>query len=122
MKFSNNLERKEMKNIIVLFSLLFVTLTLVAFAQPRMTAQERLKMLKERLSLTEAQSVKIEKILINADEKIKELRTEGKHDRTEFRDLMDKTNQEIDKVLDEKQKVEHKKMIDERKNRSWQNN
>lgn len=122
MKFSNNLERKEMKNIIVLFSLLFVTLTLAAVAQPRMTPQERLKMLKERLSLTEAQSVKIEKILINADEKIKELRTKGKNNRTEFRDLMDKTNQEIDKVLDEKQKVEHKKMIDERKNRSWQNN
>ncbi len=111
-----------MKNLIVFFSLLFFTLTLAAFAQPRTTPQERLKMLKERLSLTEVQSVKIEKILITADEKIKELRTKGKNNRTEFRDLMDKTNQEIDKVLDEKQKAEHKKMIDERKNRSRQNN
>lgn len=110
-----------MKNIIVLFSLSLFVFSLVAIAQPRVTPQERLKMLKEKLNLTEDQSVKVEKILVNADDQMKELRADGKANRTDFRNLMDKTNQEIDKVLDEKQKIEHKKMMDERRNRQRPN-
>jgi ribosome recycling factor len=110
-----------MKNMIILFSLSLFVFSLVAIAQPRVTPQERLKALKEKLNLTEDQSVKVEKILVNADEQMKKLRANGNTDRTDFRNLMDKTNQEIDKVLDEKQKIEHKKMMDERRNRRQQN-
>lgn len=111
-----------MKNLIVLLSLSFFLLSLVAIAQPRFTPQERLKMLKERLNLTEEQSKKVEDILVKSDKEIKKLRSSDNRDRTQFRDLMDKTNQEIEKVLDEKQKAEYKKMMEERRQRPMQNN
>lgn len=111
-----------MKNLIVLLSLSFFLLSLVAVAQPRFTPQERLKMLKERLNLTEEQSKKVEDILINSDKEIQKLRSSNNRDRSQFRDLMDKTNQEIEKVLDEKQKTEYKKMMEERRQRPMQNN
>ncbi|HMN49646.1 MAG TPA: hypothetical protein PKD67_10950 [Ignavibacteriaceae bacterium] len=111
-----------MKNLIVLLSLSFFLLSLVAIAQPRFTPQERLKMLKERLNLTEEQSKKVEDILVKSDKEIKKLRSSDNRDRTQFRDLMDKINQEIEKVLDEKQKAEYKKMMEERRQRPMQNN
>ncbi|MBE0538708.1 MAG: hypothetical protein IH620_03265 [Ignavibacterium sp.] len=111
-----------MKNLIVLSSLSFFLLSLVAIAQPRFTPQERLKMLKERLNLTEEQSQKVEEILIKSDEDMQKLRSTDKRDRLQFRAQMDKTNQEIEKVLDEKQKSEYKKMMEERRQRPMQNN
>lgn len=111
-----------MKNLIVLLSLSFFLLSLVAVAQPRVTPQERLKMLKERLNLTQEQSKKVEDILINSDKEMQKLRSSNNRDRSQFRDLMDKTNQEIEKVLDEKQKTEYKKMMEERRRRPMQNN
>ncbi|HCY74721.1 MAG TPA: hypothetical protein DHV28_02280 [Ignavibacteriales bacterium] len=111
-----------MKNLIVLLSLSFFLLSLVAIAQPRFTPQERLKMLKERLNLTEEQSKNVEKILIKSDEDMQKLRSTDNRDRSQFRAQMDKTNQEIEKVLDEKQKSEYKKMMEERRQRPMMNN
>jgi len=111
-----------MKNLIVLLSLSFFLLSLVAIAQPRFTPQERLKMLKERLNLTEEQSKKVEDILIKSDKELQKLRSSDNRDRSQFRAQMDKTNQEIEKVLDEKQKAEYKKMMEERRQRPMQNN
>ncbi len=111
-----------MKNLIVLLSLSFFLLSLVAIAQPRFTPQERLKMLKERLNLTEEQSKKVEDILIKSDKELQKLRSSDNRDRSQFRAQMDKTNQEIEKVLDEKQKSEYKKMMEERRQRPKQNN
>ncbi len=111
-----------MKNMIILLSLSFFMLSLVAIAQPRITPQERLKMLKERLNLTEEQSKKVEEILIKSDKEIQKLRSSEDRDRTKFRAQMDKTNQEIEKVLNEKQKAEYKKMLEERRKRPMMNN
>jgi hypothetical protein len=111
-----------MKNLIILFSLSLFVLSLVAVAQPRFTPQERLKMLKERLNLTQEQSKKVEDILINSDKEMQKLRSGENRDRSQFRAQMDKTNQEIEKVLDEKQKVEYKKMLEERRQRPMMNN
>ncbi len=111
-----------MKNLILLFSLSLFMLSMVAIAQPRFTPQERLKMLKERLNLTQEQSKKVEDILINSDKEMQKLRSSENRDRSQFRVQMDKTNQEIEKVLDEKQKAEYKKMLEERRKRPMMNN
>jgi Spy/CpxP family protein refolding chaperone len=95
----------------------FLIISVSINAQPRITPKERLKMLNERLNLTEEQSVKIEKILKTSDEEIQKLRESEKPDRTEFRKIMDHTNQEIMTVLNEKQKTEYNKMLEERRNR-----
>jgi Spy/CpxP family protein refolding chaperone len=105
-----------MKNLILLFSLSIFLFSITTTAQPRITPQERLKVLKERLNLIEDQSQTIEKILIKSDEEIKKLRSSDNSDREQFREQMEKTNNEIEKVLDEKQKEEFKKILDERKN------
>lgn len=105
-----------MKNLILLFSLSIFIFSITATAQLRITPQERLKVLKERLNLNEDQSQTIEKILIKSDEEMKKLRSSDNSDREQFREQMEKTNNEIEKVLDEKQKAEFKKILDERKN------
>lgn len=97
-------------------------LSLVAVAQPRFTPEQRLKMLKERLNLTEEQSKKVEDILVKSDKEMQKLRSSENRDRSQFRAQMDKTNQEIEKVLDEKQKAEYKKMLEERRQRTMMNN
>lgn len=107
-----------MKKTIVLSSLILLLVSLSAFAQPKFTPQERLKMLKEKLSLTKDQSVKIEKILIKSDEDMKKLKSSENSDRTEFRKIMENSNQEIQKVLNENQKAQFKKMSEERRNKS----
>lgn len=107
-----------MKNVIVLSSLVFFIVSLVAIAQPRFTPQERVKMLKEKLSLTEEQSAKVEKIITKSDEDLKNLRASGTQDREEFRKIRENSNQEINQVLNKEQKIKFKKMQEERKNRS----
>jgi hypothetical protein len=107
-----------MKKTVIISSLIFLVISLHTFAQPRFTPQERLKILKERLTLTEEQSVKVEKILIKSDEDLNKLQASENSDRTKFRKIMDDSNQEILNVLNEKQKTEYKKMLEERRNRS----
>lgn len=105
-----------MKNLILLFSLSIFIFSITATSQPSITPQKRLKVLKERLNLNEDQSQTIEKILIKSDEEMKKLRSSDNSDREQFREQMEKTNKEIEKVLDEKQKEEFKKILDERRN------
>ena len=88
-------------------------------AQSRFTPQERLQNLKERLNLTQEQSAEVEKILTASDKKIQELRESNNSDRTKFREIMDNSNKEIIKVLNDKQKTEFNKMLEERRSR-WQ--
>lgn len=107
-----------MKNVILLITMFSFIISLAVVAQPRFTPQERLKMLKERLSLTDEQSAKVEKILINSDKEMKNLRDAENQDRTEFRKIMENSNQEILKILSDKQKTEYNKMLEERRNRS----
>lgn len=101
----------------IIFSVAAILFSLSLHAQPRFTPQERLKMLNDRLNLTEEQSVKIENILKTSDEEIQKLRESQSADRTEFRKVMDHTNQEILSILNERQKTEYNKMLEERRNR-----
>ena len=91
-------------------------ITLSTFAQPqRLTPQERVKALTERLSLTKDQATQIEQILIQSQDQMKKMSSDGKTDRSEFRKNMNETQAQIEKLLDDKQKVEFKKMQDERR-------
>jgi Skp family chaperone for outer membrane proteins len=90
-------------------------LTLSTFAQPRLSPQERVKALTERLSLTKDQAAQIEKILIKSQDEMKKMNSDGQTDRSEFRKKMNETQDQIEKLLDDKQKVEFKKMQDERR-------
>lgn len=90
-------------------------LTLSTFAQPRLSPQERVKALTERLSLTKDQAAQIEKILIQSQDEMKKMNSDGQADRSEFRKKMNETQDQIEKLLDDKQKVEFKKMQDERR-------
>jgi Spy/CpxP family protein refolding chaperone len=110
-----------MKNLVVILSLAIFAFSFTALAQPRFTPQDRLKMLKEKLNLTEEQSVKVEKILVKSSEDLKKLRDSENPDRASFRKIMDDSNQEILKVLNDKQKEEFNKMLEERRNRRQQN-
>lgn len=110
-----------MKQVILFIAAALLIFSFNATAQNRMSPKERLKMLNERLNLTEEQSVKIEKILQTSDEEIQKLRESENPDRTEFRKIMDHTNQEILTILNEKQKTEYTKMLEERRNR-WRKN
>lgn len=107
-----------MKKIIVLSSLIILMVSVSILAQPRFTPQERLKILKARLTLTAEQSIKVEKILIKSDEEMKKLQSNKNPDRTEFIKIMDSSNEEILNVLNEKQKTEYNKILEERRNRS----
>jgi Spy/CpxP family protein refolding chaperone len=90
-------------------------LSLSTFAQPRMSPQERVKALTERLSLTKDQAAQIEKIYIQSQDQMKKMNDEGKSDRSAFRKMMEDTQAQVEKVLDDKQKAEFKKMQDERR-------
>jgi Spy/CpxP family protein refolding chaperone len=114
------LKGAQMKNLILIFSFAIFTFSLAVYAQGRFTPQERLKMLKDRLSLTDEQSAKVEKILIKSDSELKNLRASENPDRASFRKIMDDSNNEILKVLNEKQKAEFNKMLEERRNRQQQ--
>jgi outer membrane lipoprotein-sorting protein len=110
-----------MKSLIFGLASAIILLSFTVAAQNRLTPQERLKNLKERLNLTEDQSVNVEKILETSNDDIQKLRSTENPDRTEFRKIMDNTNQEILKVLNEKQKIEFNKILEERQNRRQRN-
>lgn len=91
-------------------------LTLSTFAQPRLSPQERVKALTERLSLTTDQAAQIEQIYVKAQKQMKQMNAgEEKLDRSAMRKMMQDTQSQVVNVLDDKQKVEFQKMQDERK-------
>jgi Spy/CpxP family protein refolding chaperone len=96
--------------IIAAFSVLLISLMVTA--QPRQSPQDRVKALKERLTLTDDQSAQVEKIFTQAQEKMK-----NTSDRSEFRKIMNDSNDQIEKILTDTQKTEFKKMQEERMNR-----
>lgn len=103
-----------MKSIIALFIAALLILSVSAVAQSKVTQQERLKNLKQRLSLTDEQYVKVEQILTKSSDEIQKLRASGNPDREGFKKIRDESNQKILNILDEKQKSEINKMLNER--------
>jgi F0F1-type ATP synthase membrane subunit b/b' len=99
--------------------LLFTCITLV-YAQPRMqTPKERADELKTKLTLSADQTKKAEQIYTKAESKMKSLFEESSGDREKMGKSMmaemEKTDTEILKILNDKQKKEYKKLQEERK-------
>ena len=103
------------------FSILLIS---VISAQPRMDPKERVKELTERLKLNEKQAKQIEDIFIKQSEQLQKAFESGNGDREQRRDQMmklrEETNNKIEKVLNDKQKVEYKKYLKEMEERRQQ--
>ena len=94
----------------IIFSLITVLLLVNSLnAQERKSPEERLKILKAKLNLTEEQTVQIGKIVAKSKDEMKKLRDEGSADKTKAKSILQEADKEIEKILDEKQKVEYKK-------------
>jgi periplasmic protein CpxP/Spy len=112
---------KEMRRILG-FSVIIIVMTFtVTNAQNRRTPEERAKMLKERLNLTDEQTSKVDSIYTESDKKFQDVSQNG-FDRAQFRAIMDSTNSEIEKLLTDKQKDGFSKLLEERRNRMHRNN
>ena len=96
--------------IIAIFAVLLFSITVSA--QQRQSPQDRVKALKEKLNLTDDQSVKVEKIYTEAQDKMK-----NSSDRSEFRKIMNDADDQILLVLNDTQKIDFKKIQEERMNR-----
>lgn len=90
-------------------------LSTVAFSQGRMSVKDQVKAMTERLNLTTDQAAKIDSILTASQAKVKELFQAGDVDRAAIRKIMEDSNTEVQKLLDEKQKAEFQKMQEERR-------
>jgi hypothetical protein len=104
---------------IILVLLLLTCITLVN-AQPQMpTSKERAEDLKTKLALSSDQTKKVEQIYTKADSKMKSLFENNSGDREKMGKSMmaemEKTDTEILKILNNKQKKEYNKLQEERK-------
>ena len=110
--------------IVVILSVIFLFgFTTQSFSQGmgRMDPQERmkqqLKTYKERLKLTDAQFNKVDTILNDQMSEIQKLRDNSGGDRQSMRDAMmelrEKSNKKIEALLDDTQKAEFNKILEE---------
>ena len=101
---------------IMISAIAIIMFTPSTFAQqPRLSPQERVKALTERLNLTKDQAAQIEQIYIEAQNQMKQMSIDGKPDRSAMRKMMEDTQAKVANVLDDKQKAEFQKMQDERR-------
>lgn len=111
-----------MKKLIAMVFVLFMIAGIFQ-AQPhpgkKMTPKERAGELKEKLDLSEQQLVKIEKIFVETDKKMKAMFEKKSAEREEMHnamnEVMESTDKEIMKNLNENQKKEFMKLLEERK-------
>ena len=106
---------------LILTIIFFVFVGTVASAQMRMSPTERAKQLGESLKLNSDQLKKVESILTKSQDQSSKLMNNGDFRNEETRNKMSKlreeSNNEIMKILNAKQKVEYKKILDEQKKR-----
>lgn len=117
------MKAKLISALVVLFVL---TLSINCFAQiGRMNAQERMRRileeLKNRLELTELQYAQVDSLLKLQNDEIEKLRESNNGDRVSMRsafiELREKYNRIIESLLNEKQKKEYAKYLEERRQR-----
>ncbi|MGE5682285.1 MAG: hypothetical protein ACM34K_15565 [Bacillota bacterium] len=107
--------------------LLFVLGVILSFSATiyaqgrRMDVDTRVNYLKEKLSLSDKQTAEVKKILVAQQEQAQKERAELMGNREEMRKNMMTRAQETDKkitaLLDNKQKEEYKKIVQEREER-----
>ena len=109
---------------VVILSILFLfgfTAQLFSQGMGRMDPQERMKQqlqtYKERLKLTDAQFNKVDTILKNQMGEMQKLRDSSSGDMHSMREAMmglrEKTSKKIEALLDDSQKAEFKKILEE---------
>jgi Spy/CpxP family protein refolding chaperone len=85
---------------------------------PRMSPAETVKILKDRLDLTEEQQAQIEKILVESRAEMQEFRQSFSGDRGEMRDKMremrDATDERVKDLLNDEQKLKFEEYREER--------
>ena len=86
-------------------------------AQSRYSGKDRVNNLKERLSLSEQQTAKVDSILTFAMNKAAEISATGQERREAMRQIMTDANNQIENILTDSQKTEYEKMLSERRNR-----
>lgn len=111
------------RTIIALFMLSFISFT-IANAQPRMDPKERVKELTTRLKLTDKQAKQMEEIFTQQGDQMREAFQNAGGDREQMRETMmklrEEANKKIEKILDDKQKAEYKKYLEEQQARRQQ--
>ncbi len=86
-------------------------------AQGRYSVKDRVDQMKQRLTLTDDQAAKVDSILTGSMEQGRNLDVTGSERRDAMRKIMNDANAKIDSLLTDTQRVEFKKMLDERRNR-----
>jgi len=111
-----------MKKAILFFALILFVSSSIISAQGRMTHEERVQQLKEKLTLTADQTKKLDGILKKAEEKRDEFRNSGNMEtrRGTMMKSIEETNDQIMKILTPTQKTLFKKIVEERKKRMQQ--
>jgi periplasmic protein CpxP/Spy len=113
------------KSIIMLVTLILFTMSIQSFAQMGGNPQDRLKKnledYKTRLKLTDAQFTKVDSILTSQMNEMTKIREEANGDFSAMREKMtplrEKTDKSVEALLTDEQKVEFKKILDERAER-----
>lgn len=110
------------KDVIVILVLLLSSVLITA--QNRMSPQERTKQLAEQLKLDEEQTQKVEEIFTRSQEKIMEIVQSGgmgdPSTREKVMEIREQSNKEIMNILNDTQKEEFQKIIEEQRSRMMQ--
>ena len=105
-----------MKNLL-LFAAFVLLFAVGVNAQGRFSIKDRVDQMKQRLSLTDEQTAKVDSILTAQMEQARSLDVTGPERRDAMRKIMADSNAKIDSILTDSQKVEFQKMLEERRNR-----
>ena len=105
-----------MRKKVFLTALLIFSLTIVVsnFAQGRFSKESRIKMLQERLSLTPEQTTQLDSILTKTESEAKNVTESGSDRREVMMKIRESSNSEIMNILNDEQKQEFKKYLEER--------
>lgn len=112
----------KIKIILIILSFIFLS-NIISFSQDQRPFQrgDRLTELKTRLNLTDEQSEKVKEIFGKFQDEMQEVRNNSDLSREErmakIREITDKMDIEIEKVLTDEQKTEYAKFKEERLNR-----
>lgn len=110
--------RKNSLNLFLLFALIISSSTLLYSQGMRMSSEERVKRIKEQLSLSDEQTKQVKKIFDQSQEEMMEEMMVNQGDREAMRSaitkITEKTDKEIEKILNDKQKKKYEEVKKER--------
>jgi Spy/CpxP family protein refolding chaperone len=102
---------------LILTAIIAVAFIFSASVQNRFSVKDRVDRLKDRLKLTDTQTAQADSIFTSASDKVKAIPDSVQDRRQEMRQIMTNANTDFGKILTDDQKVEYKKMMEERRGR-----